>query len=182
MMNKRPFPVLTTLRLLLNRPTEDDLDDLLYLMNSNKDISENTLSIPYPYTKENADFWFTMIEEGLHHENAFIFAIREKEKEKLMGAIGIHLDISNRKAEVGYWIGQDFRNKGYVSEALEKIIYFGFEELGLNKIYASHYSHNPASGKVLQNCGMHYEGVQKQHVFKNGQFLDLVNYGLLREG
>ncbi len=181
MMENNKFPVLKTERLILNRPIENDLEDLLLHMNSNKDISENTLTIPYPYTKESADFWFKIIEEGFQQRNAFIFAVRQKEIEKLMGAVGIHLDSSNHKAEVGYWIGKDFRGEGYISEALKKIINFGFEELKLNKIYASHFLHNPASGKVLINCGMQWEGTQKQHIFKNGQFLDLVNYGLLRE-
>ena len=91
------------------------------------------------------------------------------------------MDFANRKAEIGYWLGKSFWNKGYVSEALQRILQFGFEELHLNKIYASHFPHNPASGKVLQKNGFEFEGILKQEVLKNGQFLDLHRYAIFQE-
>lgn len=72
------FPTIKTKRLLLNRPTENDLEDLLFQMNSTPEISENTLTIPFPYKEENAKVWFTMIGEGFEKKDAFIFGIREK--------------------------------------------------------------------------------------------------------
>ncbi|WPC10237.1 GNAT family N-acetyltransferase [Riemerella anatipestifer] len=49
----------------------------------------------------------------------------------------------------------------------------------LNKLYASHFSHNLASGKVMESCGMQFEGVLKQEVLKQGIYLDLYRYGIL---
>ena len=174
------FPILSTTRLILSQPTVADTEDVILQMNSTSEISENTLTLPFPYHKQHADYWFQMAEFSFKKKEAFIFGIREKENLKLIGAIGLHLDIENHKAEVGYWLGKSFWNKGYVSEALQKVLKFGFEELNLNKIYASHFLHNPASGKVLEKNGFVYEGTLYQEIFKNNQFLDIKRYGFLK--
>lgn len=174
------FPQLTTERLILNRPVLSDKKEVMELMND-QEISENTHTIPYPYKEENADFWFTLIEDGFSKKNAFIFAIRKKEDLQLIGAVGLHCVENQQRAEAGYWIGKDFRNQGFVTEALQAVLDFGFQELKLHKIFASHFSHNPQSGKVLLKCGMSQEGIQREHILKNGKFLDLVNYGILKQ-
>ena len=74
-----------------------------------------------------------------------LFAIRNKDH-KIIGAIGLH-DRGDDKAELGYWLGTQFWNNGYVTEAAKAVIDFGFNELHLNKIYATYFLHNPASGK-----------------------------------
>lgn len=176
------FPTLETERLILNRPTENDLGDLILHLNSDNVFSENTLNIPFPYQNENAEFWIhELVNKGFEEKKNFTFAIREKENPKLIGAIGIHLDKVHLKAEIGYWIGKDFWNKGFVTEAVREIIRFGFQDLGLNKIYATHFPHNPASGKIMQNCGMKLEATLKQEYFKNGKPLDVLKYSILKQ-
>ena len=172
------FPTLSTERLVLSQPIVSDLEDVVFQMNSTSEISENTLSLPFPYREENAHFWFKMAEDGFANKDAFIFGIREKENLKLIGAVGLHLDVAHHKAEVGYWLGKSFWNNGYVSEALQEVLKFGFEELKLNKIYASHFHHNPASGKVLEKNGFVFEAELKQEILKNGKYLDLFRYAL----
>ena len=176
------FPTLETERLILNRPTENDLGDLILHLNSDNVFSENTLNIPFPYQNENAEFWIhELVNKGFEEKKNFTFAIREKENPKLIGAIGIHLDKLHLKAEIGYWIGKEFWNKGFVTEAVREIIRFGFQDLGLNKIYATHFPHNPASGKIMQNCGMKLEATLKQEYFKNGKPLDVLKYSVLKQ-
>ena len=172
------FPTLSTARLVLSLPTISDLEDIIFHANSTSEIAENTITFPYPYEEKHAHFWLKIAEEGFAKKDAYIFAIREKENLKLIGAIGLHLDLANRKAEIGYWLGKSFWNKGYVSEALQKVLKFGFEELKLNKIYASHFLHNPASGKVLEKNGFVFEAELKQEILKNGKYLDLFRYAL----
>ena len=172
------FPILSTTRLILSQPTVADTEDVILQMNSTSEISENTLTLPFPYHKQHADYWFQMAEFSFKKKEAFIFGIREKENLKLIGAVGLHLDVAHHKAEVGYWLGKSFWNNGYVSEALQAVIKFGFEELKLNKIYASHFHHNPASGKVLEKNGFVLEAELKQEILKNGKYLDLFRYAL----
>lgn len=172
------FPILSTERLVLSQPIVSDLEDVVFQMNSTSEISENTLTLPFPYHKQHADYWFQMAEFSFQKKEAFIFGIREKENLKLIGAVGLHLDVAHHKAEVGYWLGKSFWNRGYVSEALQAVLKFGFEELKLNKIYASHFLHNPASGKVLEKNGFVFEAELKQEILKNGNYLDLFRYAL----
>lgn len=175
------FPQLRTARLLLDQPTIGDLEDLLVEINSTIDIAANTSKIPYPYTEEHAKIWFKLIEVSARKKEAYIFAIRQLEDEHLIGAVGLHLEKSHQKAEVGYWLGKSYWNNGLVSEALKEVIKYGFEKLNLNKIYATHFDFNPASGKVLQKSGMQFEGNLKQEYRKNGKFLDVLRYAVLKE-
>ena len=176
------FPTLKTKRLILNHPTENDLEDLIQHLNSDKVFSENTLNIPFPYQKPHAEFFLNeLVNKGFEEKTNFTFAIREKENPQLIGAIGIHLDKNHQKAEIGYWLGKEFWNKGYISESLLEILKFAFQELKLNKIYATHFPHNPASGRIMQKCGMNLEAVLKQEYFKNGNSIDVFRYSILKE-
>ena len=71
--------------------------------------------------------------------------------------------------------------QGYATEAARAVVAFGFEELGLNRIYAHHMVRNPASGRVLAKIGMEPEGLLRQRVKKWGLFEDVVPMALLRE-
>ena len=71
----------------------------------------------------------------------------------VMGVAGIHLSHS-QKAELGYWISVPYWGKGYTTEAVKRLIQFGFEEMELNRIFASYFSNNPASGRVMEKAGL----------------------------
>ena len=59
------------------------------------------------------------------------------------------------------------------------MVRYGFEELGLHRVHASHFGSNPASGRVMQKVGMRYEGTSREHYRKWGDYEDRVDYGLL---
>ena len=99
---------------------------------------------------------------------------------ELVGAIGLVIERSADRAELGYWIGAGSRNRGYCTEAGRAVIDYGFESLGLNKIFAHHFTRNPASGRVLQKLGMRLEGEQAQHVKKWDRYENIALYGLVR--
>ena len=180
---KKEFPVLTTERLILSRPVEGDMQHIIHYLDSDKVYSENTANMPYPYKEADAEFLIhEVVDKGFENETDFVFAIRNKENGLIMGLIGIHhWDKANQKAEIGYWLGKEFWNKGYVTEAMAEVLVFGFHVLNLNKITASFFPHNPASGRVMEKCGMKQEAVLKQEIYKNGKFLDFVRYSILKE-
>ena len=60
-----------------------------------------------------------------------------------------------------------------MTEAAEVVVRYAFSALGLNRVYASHFKSNPASGRVLQKIGMAHEGCPKRHVKKWGTFEDM---------
>ncbi len=180
---KKEFPVLTTERLILSRPVEGDMQHIIHYLDSDKIYSENTANMPYPYKEADAEFLIhEVVDKGFENETDFVFAIRNKENGLIMGLIGIHhWDKANQKAEIGYWLGKEFWNKGYVTEAMTEVLAFGFKVLNLNKMFANFFPHNPASGRVMEKSGMKQEAVLKQEIYKNGKFLDFVRYSILKE-
>jgi RimJ/RimL family protein N-acetyltransferase len=98
----------------------------------------------------------------------------------LIGAVGLELDRGNDRAELGYWIGKPYWNKGYGTEAAREVVRYGFEVLGLNRIFAGYFARNPASGRIQEKIGFRHEGVQAQHIKKWDRFEDVVMMGMLR--
>ena len=134
------------------------------------EVALNTLLIPHPYPDGAAEEWIAKID-------AYTFAIDDGQ---LVGVTGLVMK-GDEIAELGYWIGVPFWNRGYGSEAARAIIRYGFEECGLHRIFAGHFTRNPASGKVMQKAGMTFEGTLRQHQKKWGEYLDVSFYGILRE-
>lgn len=173
---------LQTERLLLNSLSYQDIPKIIEYLQNPK-ISENVINIPFPYSEKDAIFWINSANQGRKNAEAYNFAIRLKnDKDKnFIGGIGFTLDKRHNKAELGYWIAEPFWNTGFVSEAVGKILEFGFEILELNKINSTHFLHNPASGKVMIKNKMIKEAELKEHFKKSNQYLDVIQYRLTRE-
>ncbi len=174
-----PFAELETARLLLSPPRVADIPAIVELAN-NPNIAKNVFHLPYPYREKDAVFWINMAYQGLKEESRFIFALRLKPDDDFIGGMGLTLAKAHHRAEMGYWVGEPYWNKGYASEAAAAVLQFGFEQLKLNKINATHLDTNPASGKVMTKNGMIREGVLKEHMWKDGAFKTLVQYAMLR--
>jgi ribosomal-protein-alanine N-acetyltransferase len=83
--------------------------------------------------------------------------------------------------EIGYCIGRQFWGQCITTEAFDALINFFFEEVQVNRIEARHDRNNPASGRVMQKCGLVREGMKRQGDRNNTGICDVVFYGLLRE-
>jgi len=174
------IPLLKTKRILLRPFTISDVPELLVLM-KDKEISDRTLYIPYPYTEENAVDWIAAQSTDLEEQNGVVFAVTNLSDGELMGAVGLTFIPKYNQAEMGYWIGKKFWNKGYISEAAAKVLEYAFEEVNLKRVHAHYIITNPASGKVMEHIGMKYEGTLRSHIIKNGEYMDIVMYGILKE-
>ena len=173
-------PELRTERFLLRPFTLKDADDVAALV-GHKDIASTTLRIPHPYDREMAVEWIRAHEQRLVLETGVVFAAVSADSDTLVGSIGLSIDKEFRRAELGYWIGKPYWNQGYATEAASAVIKYGFNELGLNRIYASHLVRNPGSGRVMEKIGMIFEGCFRQHILKWGRFEDLNYYAILRQ-
>ena len=110
------------------------------------------------------------------------FAIERRSDRRMIGTIGfMWVSCEHRSAEVGYSLARDCWNQGYATEALAAVLRFGFDTLGLNRIEAQHELTNPASGRVMEKCGMTCEGTLRQRVFNKGRFSDVKLYAILRD-
>ncbi|MEI3788462.1 MULTISPECIES: GNAT family N-acetyltransferase [unclassified Chryseobacterium] len=177
MRKLKEFPAIETERLILSQLKEEDLPFVTEYL-QDKIFSDVTSNIPYPYTGEHAKFWMKMSRESFENNTGYTFAVRNKEGQ-ILGAIGLH-DRDDDKAELGYWMGKPFWNKGYITEAATALIDFGFNELQINKIYATYFLDNPASGRIMEKIGMEKEALLKQHLKKDGKYIDVMMYSILK--
>jgi RimJ/RimL family protein N-acetyltransferase len=116
---------------------------------------------------------------GVH----FVIEAIGNESAKAIGSIGLHgISPKDHFATFGIAIGEkDYWSKGYGTEAARLIIKYGFEQLNLHRVSSSAFSFNERSLRLHRKVGFQEEGRQREAVFKNGQYHDLVMFGLLRE-
>ncbi len=169
-------PTLETPRLRLRPYSEADIAELLPLIGT-REVAATTLRIAHPYTEQDARAFFALAEEP----DKLWLAITLRSDGRQIGGIGIRIDQKHQHAELGYWLGVEHWGKGYATEAGREMLRYGFEDLGLHRIFATHFKHNPASGRILKKLGMRHEGCQREHLLKWDQFVDSEMYGLLRK-
>jgi len=173
-------PTLQTDRLLL-RPFSLDDSARVQELAGEKEIAATTLNIPYPYEDGMAEAWIETHAETFEKGESIIFAIVLKQENMLIGAIGLTINPTHNRGELGYWIGKTHWNNGYATEAGLTVLEHGFVQRKLNRITASHLSRNPASGKVMQKLKMTHEASFRKHVKKWDEYEDLEMYGILRK-
>lgn len=172
-----PMPlVLETQRLILRPWEESDIPELVPLIGA-REVAVTTLRIPHPYREEHAREFIRT--EAKQNEQRL--SIRLRSDGNLCGGVGLHPSPGHQHAELGYWLGVPFWGRGYATEAAAAVVRYGFEQLQLHRIFASHFEGNVASQRVLQKLGMRHEGCLRQHILKWGQFLDLQLYAILRQ-
>lgn len=159
------FPTIDGRLVKLRELSIDDAIDISRLMTYN--ISKLLWEIPYPYTLENALSFIDSSHKEFRSLNAVNFAIlykRNVESSSLVGIIGLkNINIENRKANLGYWIGESFWGNGIASESVELVINYAFSVLKLEEVYAYVYSQNKPSIRVLEKNSMTRVGKVKEY-------------------
>jgi len=174
------YPRLETARLLLRAFTLEDAPDVHKLVGA-REIADTTLNIPHPYEEGMAEEWISTHAERFEKGQATHFAITLRVDNSLAGGIGLHINPRFDRGEIGYWVAVHLWNQGICTEAAGEVLRYAFEELGLNRVQATHFSRNPASGRVMQKIGMLHEGTLRQYVRKLDVYEDLEMYSILRQ-
>jgi ribosomal-protein-alanine N-acetyltransferase len=174
-VNMASLPTLETKRLRIRPYSEADIPELLPLIGT-REVAATTLRIAHPYTEQDARAFLELAKEA----GKMWLAITLLSDGRQIGGIGMRIEEQHRHAELGYWLGVPYWGQGYATEAGREMIRYGFEQLDLHRIFATHFAHNPASGNILRKLGMRHEGCQREHLLKWGQFVDSEIYGLLR--
>ena len=185
--NSEATEILTTNRLVLRQFRPADARRIHHLVND-KQVAYSTHYIPYPYPEGAAEEWLAEHAELVRSGQASVFAVCQKEAQasaasseslQLIGTVGLAIVDCDHKAEIGYWFGREYWGQGFCTEAVVAVIDYGFETLGLHRIFARHIARNIASARVLEKAGFSKEGVLRQHARKWGVFEDVVCYGML---
>ena len=152
---------------------EDDIPKMATFANNIKVSINMRDAFPHPYTLQNAkDF----VDFSNSQSPVTTFAIEWKGE--YVGNIGFSLgtDVYRKSAEIGYFIGEPFWNKGITTKAVKLITEFGFTTLKVTRIHTGVFEYNTASMRVLEKSGYLKDGVFKKAVYKNGKLWDEHRY------
>ena len=172
---------LETERLILRPIEETDVPALFPLIN-NADVAASMLSTSYPYPKDEFAAFVMRCCEEIERRERYEMAIVLKETGLPIGAVRFfHIAWEHLRTELGYWLGKAYWGRGYMTEAVRQMTRFGFEDLDLEKICAYCFTDNAASVRVLEKVGFKQEGHIRHAVRKNGEFSDVLLFGIIRE-
>lgn len=125
-------------------------DRIQSLVTSHPDISALT-NLPEPYPDDGAEQWIKEAVPKHKSGKEYTFAI-QNEYSQIVGVCGLIVQEEKNEAELGYWIGYQYWNRGYATAAVGKAINFAFEE-NFNRVFARPLTRNKASIRVLQKNG-----------------------------
>lgn len=180
-MTHQGTQTLETERLILRAFTEHDADAAFRNWESDANVTKFLRWQTYDDIREVKKVLHIWV-ESYQKKNFYQWAIVPKSLGEPIGSISaVGIDEKTNKIHIGYCIGSKWWRMGYTSEALARIIPFFFEEVGANRIESQHDPNNPNSGKVMQKCGMQYEGTLRQADHSNQGIVDACMYAILAE-
>ena len=171
------FPILKTPRLLLRAIQQSDAQ----LLHRNFSDPQTVLysNAPAPSlekVQQVIDIW----SENFQKQQGIRWGITIKEQNAVIGSCGYKNIIKkHRRAGIGYEIFADYRRQGFMSEALNALIQFGFEVIELNRIEATVDCDNLPSILLLHKLGFTEEGTLRDYEFNQEKFVDLKLFSLL---
>lgn len=162
---------------ILRELEETDIPKLAEYANNQKVSNNLRDAFPSPYTVEDARAFVAM---ARGRDPKSIFAIEYKGE--YVGNISLMPcgDVYRNSAEIGYFIGEPFWNKGIMTTAVTLITAYGFDILGVVRIFTGIFEYNKASGCVLEKCGFEKEAVFKKAITKKGVLYDEVRYARIK--
>ena len=176
----RELPVLTTSRLLLRSLTMDDVDDVFAY--TSDPVVAQYIRRPLHQVRADAAAYVSTFVENSRRGDPAPWGIQHRADGKLIGTCGFYyLNRDDVRAEIYYALSRAYWNCGYVTEAAEAVLDFGFNALNLNRIDGACWAGNTASARVLEKIGMRYEGIWRQFIFVKGAFRDICWYSILRD-
>jgi len=162
---------------LRNLELNDLSNNYLSWLNDQKASLQNSHAL-FPYTINQIKAY---IESTFQNRNLIVLAIVVKEKNIHIGNISLqNINWINRNAEYAILLGnKNYWRKGIAFEASELIIRHGFNNLNLHRIYCGTTSENIGMNKLANKLNMKKEGIRCDAFYKNGKYIDIIEYGLL---
>lgn len=171
------FPEIETERLILREIMPDDAPAIFALFSDPKVTQYYDL---YTYVDmEQAEELIDFFDESFEMERQIRWGIALKQDNVLIGTCGF-VWLRQYRGEIGYDLQSAYWRQGIMSEAVEAILEFGFDQIGLNRIEALVMADNQASAGLLRSLGFTEEGLLREHEFFKGAFHDMRLFSLLR--
>jgi ribosomal-protein-alanine N-acetyltransferase len=173
------LPTITTKRLSLRWIREDDLNSL-YEIFSNAEVMRYW-STPPLTDKAAAAELLAEIHHSFRIKQFMKWGVALAANDSLVGTVTIfNLDLTHRRAEIGYALRRDQWGKGFMNEALNALLSYAFNNLQLHRLEADVDPRNVNSIRTLEHLGFRREGYLRERWQVNGEIQDALFYGLLR--
>ena len=150
---------LETPRLILRRFVLNDLEAIYENCWRHESVTQWTSYAPMECLSDVQNKAEMFTEKWLNYDEPtrYSWAIVERETGRVIGRMfGMDPDDDVRQVDLAFELGPDWWGRGLMTEAVQAVLRFFFEEMGLNRVFAYHAPENPASGRVMQKCGMVY--------------------------
>lgn len=159
-------------RLILRPLIPNDAAHFARMLGTDPEGAHMTASIPDPCTEEAAREWIRLrTAPGVGR----IFAVTHAQSGEFMGAIGF--EGSPQEGCLGYWIGKPYRDKGYATEAIRRIVIHA-SHLGVTRLFAETFPENPASSRVLIKSGFRFIGKGTRNIPMRGGMREVLKYAV----
>lgn len=173
------LPVLETERLILRKLDLADAEDM-YEYASEPIVSRFVPWEAHKSVEDTKELLAFMI-DSYGQKKKLTWAIELKNENKMIGTIDFINWMPKRyKAELAYILSHKYWGRGLTLEAARGLLAYGFAEMELNKVEAPIMLNNFQSQRVVEKLGMQHEGVARQHMIINGEFVDLAMYSVLK--
>jgi len=173
-----PFPELETARTRLRRIRWDDLEDM-YNYCSVPEVSKYTVWNVHE-SREDTSRFIEFIMQRYDQQKIGPWGIEDKQSGALIGTCSfIKWDNRCQKAELGYVLSNRYWNRGYMTEAIGRVIEFGFNRLELVRIEAKCHPDNAGSFRVMEKTGMKQEGRLRSYLKVKDRFEDILVYSII---
>ncbi|HLL14045.1 MAG TPA: GNAT family N-acetyltransferase [Pyrinomonadaceae bacterium] len=179
MINSETLPTIAAKRLSLRWLADDDASALFSIF-SDPEVMRYWSSPPLA-DPEGARKLLAHIHDSFRQRTLFQWGIARRTDDRVIGTCTLfHLDVDNRRAELGYALGREHWKKGYMQEALAALLGFSFDKLNMHRIEADVDPGNASSIKTLERLGFQKEGYLRERWLVGGEIQDALFYGLLR--
>lgn len=178
-LNFQPFPVLETKRLLLRQTVMSDAVALQKLRSNPQAMQY--INRPLTKTLEDAEKWIGVVLDALAAGTGINWCIcLQHQPATHVGNIGIwRIDKENQRGEIGYMLEPSLHGQGFMYEAIQPVLHYGFTVMKLHSIEAQIDPENKASAALLKKAGFTQEAYFKENCFFNGRFSDTAVFSLL---
>lgn len=178
-MNHQGTITIETDRLILRKLNADDIPAAFRNWTGDDKVTE---FLRWP-THSSIDITERVINDWIaeyEKPEFYQWAIVPKDLNEPIGTITVvGIEERTAKIHIGYCIGSKWWRQGYTSEAFAALIPFFFEQVGAQRIESQHDPENPNSGRVMEKCGLIYEGTLRKADWSNKGIVDACMYGLL---
>lgn len=180
MLNHKGTQTLYTPRLTLRRLEMTDAAPLFKNYGTDEQVSRFLLWKPYKRVEDVEAFISGVIEDYSRPDTYHWAIVFDGE---ICGSISSYaISEKNLSCEIGYCLSRNLWGKGLTTEAAKAILRYMFEEIGMERVCATHDVDNPASGRVMEKCGMTHEGTLRKHYLRHdGVRSDAKIYGILKD-